>query len=291
MTQNRQMLLLFLLFFVLGGTLFWLIIGNKSTLIVNIPQGAFSLDAKGYRTFDCPTRACQFSIPFGQRQFCVETEGYYPLCKNISLPWLKKYEWKPLLTKIPEIKITAQKTQPYSNISHFIWKKETKELFLIDSLGLEEFITKFYDTEDPVIVPFLKNAFLIFDREVFFVDTQKKQKNRIYEGENPKIRVLAPTVVFMKDNEKLLQFFADKKTFFPLDFTAKLNHIAWCDNAFIYGKEKESHIDFYKKYKAYPPEKLVSLRNIPDNFFIGCGSYTRQIRLLFPDKNDYLLEW
>ncbi len=306
MSQNKQFLLVIFILFILSGILYWVIWGNRSELIVQ-EEVPFQISVENFRRYDCRENPCHMKIPRGKKKICIKKTGYYPLCKNFLLPWRKITSWIPNLKRIPriigdkgEIDIEPKGKQEESLSSYhentqekkYSFSNETGELFFISEQGEKQHITRFFGIQNPNMIPYKKNLFLYTDTEVFYIETEKRKKTRIFTGTDITLQSYPFDLAIISADDKLMKFNNQSKTFALLPFSASLRHIASCGkNTIFYASQEENILSFYQYHLHSEKGTKITSAKGATNFTLECGSSDHEIRLIYENQDNKIIQF
>lgn len=305
--RNRQLLIVLLLLLTLTTILYWVIWGNRGKIEIYVPS-PFSVSVEDFGRFECNALPCTIRLPFGERNMCLEKEDHYPICEIKRIIWRKSIIWSPTLQRTPyvidekEINIESEDSRalpppPPKNpdITYapegLFYHKQTGELFQKDFFGKENLVTRFYNLSNVSLLEFGKNAIVYTNNEVFYVDTKKKKKKRIFMGEDIQVKAASDTFLFIFYKNGIVLLYSESEKTTTLPFIAEPNHVVSCrDNTLRYATKSADIVTFFEYNLSSEKSSILASAKFQKDFILQCGRNDNEIRIHFRDAPDKTIQ-
>lgn len=299
--QNKLLLGTFLLLLFMIILMFWLVIGNRGSLIITHLEGPYTLVVEKYRAFSCDSGSCRFSLPFGQHQICIVKPGYKESCQAVKILWRQDVSLQPELKKIPVLTDAPprQASEQQADLfaanplktatavgKQYFFQPASGELF--EQVSVDESqsvrIATFNGLVDPQLFPLGENILILSQSEIFLVDTKRHARKRIYSGTTLSLKPLTDMLALIADVDKLLLYDATTGKSEVLPFVIPVGWAVICDDRKILAAANDTggNIRFFQYDLASGTESpLTSAVGIIEDFSLRCGSAQNSVLLDF----------
>jgi len=308
MSRQTRILSLILIPLFLVGLLLWLTLYNRGTLTINLSE-PFLVDAKSFARISCEESPCSLEIPFGEREICLEKEGYFPVCQTFFLALWKEENWKPDLKRIPVLSESeTREISPPNSLTDlekrfagwssvttefgrfYAFNKLTNDLLEFSHEAEGSLVASFLPLKNPTLSAWGENILVKDEGILYFVDHKRHKKQILFEGKNPTFRVLSPKRILIEDKGEV--FVYEPLWILPrkLSFAENIDHTALCNDQWLYATTQEGVAFFFRRAldATEEGESIASVHMPGGYFFLECGEKEDTLRIISSDSEQVL---
>ncbi len=309
--QNKNLLKVFALLLLMTAALYWVFAGNRGHVIIETIKSPYTLVIKDFRKFDCFDDACQFDIPFGKQQVCVQKAGFFESCQTITVPWRKQISFEPTLQRVPRLHVdktpisiendtAAINRDPLRTLTEsgtqYFWQNSAGALMRgsPDMPESAELVTTFSQLPVTQIMAFGNDILVITAKEVFLVDPTAASRQRIFVGIDIAAKPLDDKIIALADANNLYLYNAVTKQQTKLPFFTPPAWLTTCDGNALVGAitETETNIRFFGFETATATENIITTAKLTDQIVsLTCANEPNAVALELESGKRVLLRY
>lgn len=309
-TKNLLRILLLLLFLI--GVFGWLLYGNRGYVVINNLKSPYTLVVPEYRQFVCYDDKCRFALPFGERQVCIQKEGFFEDCARLTIPWRKQLEYAPQLQRIPSLSqdkapisiepdAEAIDADPLRTVTadgkEYFFQADTGQLRRgsPQDVPSSKLIATFFQLSGVALTALENDIIVATQSEIFLVDTDRFSRQRIYAGTDISFAPLSAEYLAIAEADRLFLYRRSDEVITRLPFFTKPTWLALCDaNSLIVSRmtEKNTETGFYRYDFVTGNETPITSATLhAADFSMECADEPEAVRLVFENEQRFLLRF